>query len=255
MTKKEKNNIIKRNECLNHILLNKHPYFFRYLYKETNNKIRKYIKTQDTLCLHVHNMTLKELMDLEQRTEQQQKFLDDYYLKAPVIYSNSTMNMLCKYLEGFKQTISQQVAIVDQTDFYELYKKPNVKYSERTYRRIKNTMLDHLKTKENSNYIGAYTLELNRKSTDSMWFDEREILKTKFLIIVDDIDVIVNCLVDFFYKERIKSSKDVLWFGFGDVMFKNVQQNTKEKIYFPMEDKNGDISYFGKKFSWKEVTF
>lgn len=254
MTDEEKNDIIKKNICFNHILLNKHPYFFRYLYKETNNKIRQYITMQDNLCLHTYGISLKELMDSEEKTEQQQKFMDNYYLYMPVIYSNSTMNILCRYLEKFKREISQQVSIVDQTDFYKIYQNPNITYSNVTYKKIKNTVLEQLKEKQNGRSVGMYTFELNNKEADNMYFDEREILKAKFLAVSDNIDVIVNCLVDFFYKERIKSKKDFLWFVFGDVMFENVQKNTQEKLYFPFENKNGDISYLGKRFSWKEVT-
>jgi hypothetical protein len=254
LTEKQKDDIIKKNKCFNHILLNKHPYFFRYLYKETNNKFRKYYSANDNLCLHHYGITLRELMNLEVKTDEQQRFLRNYYYRMPVIYSDSTMNVLCRYLEGFKEEISQQVAIVDQTDFYEVYKNPTATCSKRLYNKIRDAMKEHLKARAKSRSVGVYTTEKNNKEADGLYFEERELLKAKFLNITNNIDIIVNCLVDFFYQERPKSNKEVLWFAFGDIIFNNVKNNTKGKIYFPIEDKNGDILYLGKKFSWKEVT-
>ena len=171
----------------------------------------------------------------------------------PVIYSNSTMNVLCRYLEGFKREISQQVAIVDQTDFWTLYQNPDVKYSRESYNKVKKVMLAHLKSKNNGRVAVMYTSEFNNKEADYTYFEEIELLKAEFLMVVNNIDIVVNCLVEFFYKERPKSAKDTLWFAFGDIMFDNVKQNTQGKIYFPIEDENGDILYLGRKFSWREV--
>lgn len=254
MTEQQKDDIIKKNEHLNHILLNKHPYFFRYLYKETNNKFRNYYSDNDNLSQHRYGMTLKELMALEVKTVEQERFLQNYYYRMPVIDSDSTMNMLCKYLESFREEISQQVAIVDQTDFYKLYQNPNVTCSKTLYNKIRDAMKEHLTAKTKSRSAGLYTLEYNNKEAENTYFEERELLKERFLGITNNIDVIVNCLVEFFYKERPKSKKEVLWFAFGDVMFNNVKENTKGKILFPIEDKHGDILYLGKRFSWKEVT-
>lgn len=253
MTNEEKNDIIKKAECYNHILLNKHPYFFKYLYKDTKNRFRKYYSSIENLSLHVYGKTLKDLIALENKTDEQQKFVDDYYLKMPVIYSNSTMNVLCRYLEGFKREISQQVAIVDQTDFWTLYQNPDVKYSRESYNKVKKVMLAHLKSKNNGRVAVMYTSEFNNKEADYTYFEEIELLKAEFLMVVNNIDIVVNCLVEFFYKERPKSAKDTLWFAFGDIMFDNVKQNTQGKIYFPIEDENGDILYLGRKFSWREV--
>jgi hypothetical protein len=65
--------------------------------------------------------------------------------------------------------------------------------------------------------------------------------------------IVVNCLIDYFYKEKLSANKDILWNTYGKYIFNNVKLNTKDKIVFPIPDNDGNIKYMGKKYSLKEV--
>ena len=60
-------------------------------------------------------------------------------------------------------------------------------------------------------------------------------------------------LVDYFYGEKEKSNKDILFVLYGNVMARNVLRNAGGKTYFPIKDKEGDIIYLGDRYSVKEV--
>ena len=69
--------------------------------------------------------------------------------------------------------------------------------------------------------------------------------------------IIVNCLVDYFYKEKSKSNKDLLWTTYGKYIYKNIVENTgKTTTLFPMPCKDyekGDLQYLGYNYKLQEV--
>ena len=69
--------------------------------------------------------------------------------------------------------------------------------------------------------------------------------------------IIVNCLVDYFYKEKPKSNKDLLWTTYGKYIYKNIIDNTgNTTALFPMpcgDDEKGDLQYLGYNYKLQEV--
>lgn len=244
--------IVKQNEVYNHILLNKYPYFFRYLYKDANDSYRKYYQKYDTVSKRKFKMTLKDLLTLKEKDEQQIEFINSFYEYIPLIYSDSPMNLLCRYLETTNADIADKLKIDTSMKCYELYRNNKIAYTEDTYNKVKsviNIYMRSLKNKFSNVSVSSFT-----PNEDTVYvFDENFDIKESMLEIHKDINVIVNCLVDYFYIERPSANKDVLWKLYGNVMFQNIKKNTKSKIQFPMPDDDGDIVYMGARYSWKEI--
>lgn len=235
------------NELYNHILLNQYPYFFKYLYKDANKKYKEHYDKYDKICNRKFGISIKELEFLNRKTTKQIKFLEDYYEYMPLIYSNSTMNLLCRYIEGINFQISQKIKISSNSDFYKLYKNLNFTYSEELYENIKNIINEYIRSKK------CKVINNNTFDDGSYVYDEMKDLKEKFINLGCDINIIVNCLIDYFYIKKNTLNKDILWDLYGDIICQNVKNNSKNPIMFPLPDENGDILYMGKTYSYKEI--
>lgn len=245
----------RRKELYNTTLLDKYPYFFRYVYKDTDKAYRNYVDKYNTTCLQKYQMTFTELETFPDKNEEQQVFINNFYKHCPVVNSNSSMNMLCKHIESINIDILGNVKSITDKRVYNLYK------SDMAYEHYYDDVVQVLKEANKKLFIkisadnsqdedGIIDLE---KTYDLK--SDRDILYDKLLEVCPKPQAIVNCLVDYYYIERPMSNKDVLWSLFGNIVYRNIKRNTNvQTALFPMPDENGDIYYLGYRYKLEEVT-
>lgn len=122
-------------EFHNKILLDKHPYFFIYLYKGTKNKYKKHVKTYDITCKQKFGISLEELRKVKRKTKEQHEFLKLFERFNPVIESDCVMNRLCKYIEsvdfGIRSIVNKDV----DYEIYKLYMDDTIDFDESRYKK------------------------------------------------------------------------------------------------------------------------
>lgn len=244
---------IKQKELLNRCLLNKHPYFFIYRYRETNLKYKNYIKNCDTTCMIRFGISIDDLLKKEIKSEDEKKFIDNYYNYMPIIYSDSSMNKLCRYIEV--QNINILKKSREETDkaIFEKYKNYNVIYSEKT----KNKVVDILKKyiRILSNIHKTVSLNEDKDNGENYLFLINE-LKHELLIATNNIYEITNYLIDYYYLDNPKSNKKLLWDLFGKYIFQNIVQNLNIlEFNIPIAKPDGEIKYLGNCYSLISVRF
>jgi flagellar biosynthesis chaperone FliJ len=246
----------KEKELNNKILLNKHPYFFRHLYKDTNNKYKKHFTGYDLTCRQKFNKSLDDLIKQKRKNSEEREFLDQYYEFMPVIESDSVMNMLCKYIESIEFDLKQKFKECDDNYIFNLltyeyekdddiYKKAKILVSEFMN---EQSFLKRLGNELNKNN----DFNFNLKNEIDFLFNN---FKNELLKICPNIVELTNYIIEIFYLDKKSYNKDILWKSFGLEIFENVLENNKEKIMFPFpsESENGDIQYLNKGFSLGEV--
>jgi len=245
----------KKKDFYNSILLNKYPYFFKYLYKDARRKYNRYCEENEGTCHQKFKMSLKKLKELERHSPEQKNFIEDFYKYMPLTYSESPMNLLCKYIEGINFEISQKIKICTDIDVFSLYKSKNHEYTEEQYDEIVKILKSHISGRQFDKLFP------NNESDDSK-FDEdliqefkidNDTLENDINKVCSDVYIATNCLVDYFYSEKPKSNKDILWGTYGKYIFNSIKENTLSKAKFPLPDPNGDIKYWGKNYSLQEV--
>lgn len=249
---------IKEKEFYNSILLNKYPYFFKYRYKDCKKAYDVYVDENEVTCHQRFRMTLKGLLTLDRHTKEQREFIDNYNKNMPVTISDSSMNLLCRYIEGINFNISQKTKANLSDTLAHLLKNNNVKYSESQYNNIVERLKLHIKNKQfDKNLVNKEDDENDTKKFDDDAIKEyrvdNELLEDKLSEICNNPYIITNCLVDYYYVNSQNSNKDILWSTYGRYIFNNVKCNTKEVVKFPMPCEDGDIVYMGKKYKLKEV--
>ena len=244
----------------NNTLLDKYPYFFKYVYADTNKEYKDYLDKYNVISKQKYRMDFHELLSLKRKTPEQQKFIDNFYEFCPVIISNSSMNLLCKYIEGINFNISQRTKVDAESFDYNIYKNDGYDYDE-YYDKVKDVVRTFMKEQK----FAIITTEIEEDDADEYNSYEKEILFDfsgedlfrRLEMINQNPYIILNCLVDYFYEERPKSNKDVLWNAYGRYIYRNIKHNLgKKTALFPMpcgDKENSDLEYLGYKYKLQEV--
>lgn len=247
----------RRRELYNNILLDKYPYFFRYVYKDTNQKYKKYLDETNVICKQKFQMDFKELEKLDRKTSEHLEFITNFYKYCPVIISDSPMNLLCKHIESIDFSISQKTKIDAEKFKFNIYQNLEYDYLF-CYDDVKFAVESFLKEQRNnitvsSTDISSDSSEENKEFVLNCVCDT---LYSRLVKINSNPYVITNCLIDYFYKDNPKKNKDILWKTYGKYIYRNVIYNTGEKTVlfpFPCESKNKDFSYLGYDYKLMEV--
>jgi hypothetical protein len=250
---------LKRKQLYNNTLLDKYPYFFKYVYKDTKRQYKKYLEEYNITCKQKYKTTFEELENLRRKTKEQKEFIENFYTRSPIIHSSSSMNLLCKYIESINFNISQHTKIETNKDVYKLYKNTSVDYLE-WYIEIIKSLKKYMSNKAFENII-VYTDEKDEDNYKDNIIQEFKVDADSLYETINKIcsnnDIVVNCLVDYFYKEKPSSNKDLLWASYGKFIYKNIKRNTNNDIIlfpFPSNlDEKIDLKYLGYNYTLKEV--
>lgn len=236
-------NRVEGEDFNNSILMDRHPYFFKYLYKDTRMKYNKHLRTYSASCEAKFRIRLENLIELEEKTEEQQRFLDNFYKYSPTIDSNSVMNLVCREIEKLDRDVRLEMNKKTDIDLFELFFNKELEWSNGVYKQIKSTFI-----------------EFNRKSSDTVLFSEDESCETvenvveslqnTLLGICSNELQISNYLIYYAYNDKgSDKSKKMLWLAYGKCLYANLKNNKKISSFeIPLREENGDIIYQCKKY-------
>lgn len=247
-----------KKQLYNNTLLDKYPYFFRYVYSDTNRQYKKYIEKHDMTCKQKFKKSLYELENQRRKTPEESKFIENFYKYSPVTQSNSSMNLLCKYIESVDFSIAEHTKS-DNSNVYLLYKNDSIKYDE-----VYDDIIDALKIFNSSKTFENNIIQSDVSDEDEYDDEKIQEFKVDTDTLFDSLNnvcknpyIVLNCLIDYYYVEKPSSSKELLWSTYGKYMFKNIIRNSDNKtVLFPfpsVENENVDINYLGYSYSLKEV--
>ena len=243
--------IIKEKELYNSILLNKYPYFFKHRYKHVKRSFNRYYEQKDTTCRQKYRMSLDNLLNLRRKTPDQKDFINNYYDYSPVIFSDSPMNLLCKYIESINFDIKNKIKPDKIEQHIYLYKKNNINYSQELFDQVIVKLNEVLQKK----HFDKWFIDLEDRDNIQSEYLIENTLEESLNSLSSNVYEVVNCLVDYFYIHKTSLNKDILWKSYGRYIYKNIKENTDGGFYFPMPNSDGNINYLNKKYSLKELKF
>lgn len=247
-----------RKVLYNDTLLNTYPYFFRYVYKDTNRTYKKYLDEYNMISKQKFQIPFSDLNELEHKNNEQIEFVEQFYKYCPVTISNSSMNLLCKYIESVNFNISQTTK-ADLANFtINLYKNDTFEYSD-YYNKVVDELKNYLKERR-SDVIILTTNENDQDEYDEEKITTCEVISEDLFVRLSKINtnpkVILNCLIDYFYQDNPSSNKDILWRSYGKYIHQNVVYNSNiKKVMFPIpaETDDYDLTYLGYNYKLQEV--
>lgn len=250
ITTKQKKNF------LNNILLDKHPYFFIYLYKHTARKYKKYVSSNEISCMQKFGISLNELMNKKNPLKAEKSFIEVYNRFLPVIDSNSVMNSLCKYIESINFDIKNKLKINDIENCYRLYMNDSIQKNNKNYEAVLKEFKSFIKELQDLGNAGLHKSSIKEKYDEDANTAINNIydnFKDRMFKVCSNAHEITNYLVEIFYCEHKNANKNLLWNTFGKYIFENIKRKNKKPILFPAPNDNGDILYLNKRYKLEEV--
>lgn len=241
---KNQNTTDKEKEFEIKLMVNKKPYFFIYNYPKLYSEHIDYVKKINRSCMMDYNINYLNLTKKEDKTEDEEIFLDNVKRKMPVFKNPSVMNRICWRLEEEFKNVKLKVK--DSTRFnYDIYKtkKP---YDKTCLEDIKKLMKVYSESQKNHTAIK----HLNTEEKAEIRKVFLESFKIEALKICSNEEDLCNIVVDIAYG---KNNKQFAWDVCGDRIIKNLLIHNKYKIKYPMQDENGSIIYNGYRFSEREI--
>lgn len=241
-----------RKNFNNKILLNRHPYFFRYLYRDTNNKLKRHNEGYDISCRQLFGISLNELLAKGRKTLEEQEYIDKYEEFMPVIDSDSPMNLICKHIESINFEIRNNY--VDETGIYKRLKLRDLD-TKVDFEEVFNAAIERVdEFMEALKFLKALGIGGSDADGSEDIRGMISVVKENLEEICEDTSLLADVMVDIFYIHR-KYNKSILWMMFGKDIFENTMKKKGNIIKFPLPDKEGDIEYLNDKFSVKEVRY
>ena len=236
--------IKERKEFFNSILVEKKPYFFKYLYKDSRNAYSKFLKEEESYR-KIYGIDFDTVMNKpkEERTKEEQYYVDSYWYRNPLIESDCEMNRICKYLESVDFEIKKNIQSLDNS-IYKLYMKDNIEFNQARYNKVKQAVKSFFKYIKDDMYMSDY-IESARylPEEENIVFNKYDAFKENMNLVCSNTIELTNYLVLLFYTELQSYNKDVLWKCYGKTMFTNVLDKSSKHIMIPHLDDKGEYSY------------
>lgn len=238
----------------NKLIIDKRPYFMRWLYANKNRLYNKHNWGYDNISTTNLRMSLNDLLDkynydYNNCTDNEKVVAENYYRFNPLLDSDCVANNICHYLENsIKKTnkLLKDVRIEDKTKSLQDRSIPYDAEKEKKlydlYIRYKKEKRNYKKIKDDGNHFLYQTIEQYNK------FIRNEAYK-----ISSNINELANLAIGICYIRHENDSKDFAWSIFGEGIINNILKNKSDKSYVPFLDENGPIEFLGKRYRMFEI--
>lgn len=230
-------------EFNNKLLIEKRPYFMKYLYPTYKAQYKAHLDKYNYLCIRTFGIDIKELMKLENKTEEQQKLIDNYIKFNPFLDTSCPMNDVCHFMEKEVKEIKINVKKQNPDYIFDILFNKKIEITNEEIKEMEKVYKTYRKDKSSENSFALYDEEGNLvKNTKEDMFD----LNLDY--ISTDIQKLANLAVYVNYYLYPKSSKNFCWDLFGQGIILNIYDNSNKEFYLPLRNRNGNIEYMGKNY-------
>lgn len=242
---------VKRKEFNMKILADKKPYFFLYNYKHLKKKHKDVCDTYNTQSICRFGISIDELCNLDNLTEEQEILVNMYKREYPVHENNCVMNKICWKVEEELNDLMAKRTRTNDFD-YTIYKG---NFDVKPKHRMLVEELFNEYVKEVREYNKKPKEYMRAKKTGDELANIRmkfvENFKQKAESICSNEYELCDIVLDICYANNHK--KQFAWTVSENIMIENLLSKNGHKFKCPIQDKDGDIIYCGKNFILKEV--
>lgn len=206
----------------------KKPYFFMYNYDYIKSEYREYLKSNDTKCMIRFKCTVKELIDKDEKTEQEEEFLKWYEKGINIGFGNCAMNKICYYIEKEFNGYKYQLKHNNLFDYNKL--KVNRRCTEKHRQELKELCDEYVELVAKYKSDKKRQLESSGASITKESNEKREKIKQTFRNRAKEIcpsdDERLNIILDMCY--GYKNNKQFCWDCIGDLIIKRLEEMNNE---------------------------
>lgn len=244
---KETEEMFNKIELYNSVLVEKKPYFFRYIYDKTNKEYVSFKNKTEANCARRFRCKVDDLKAKEHLTKEQEDFLRWYDVKNTLSSNPCIVNKLAWLIEENFDNIGR----VENNPFNSsIYIDRSIEIS-----------ITPMATKSIKNICESYKKSIQAQYNNVDFNDKTDLQKVKddainklsdeLVAIIPNEKLLANTLIHLAYTKG-NIPKFIAWLISGEIILENMLDNSNRKIAFPVQDKDGHILYGGKLFSMVE---
>ena len=231
-----------RAEFNNAILIDKRPYFMRYLYPTYNVMYKAFLSDVERYYYSTYKSVPTDIVRaVASGTSEAERY---FKVKNPLLITNGVMNNVCYYMESQLSEISKSYGKKYDKEIYEILidksqeiKKEDLDLISQAYVIYKN-----FRSKKNTEEYTFATYEQFYKQLRNVCLEN----------INSNLSYLANLSVEFCY--GMGNNRDFVWDIFGNGVVKNlIKKNNHVKM--PILKEDGDIEYLCERYGVEEVTF
>lgn len=249
---------IQEKQFNNRIVADKKPYFMGYIYPKMLEDHKKYQRKNNIKAIRKFGKNINDLLATEDKDEQEKHMVMMYNRYQPTLKNKCAMNELCSYIERADFDLKYfKAKKEDEFDYKKLLSKDYiVRPRSMLYQRVDSIIKKYKGKLQDINFSTNLLMNSDMSKKDIEEF-VKEISFVNYLYFLEkDIERIgintsevYNYFVEMIYS-KYKQGYGILWDIFSADILKMLN---KGKMIIPVEKKDGDISYFGKRYSLMEV--
>ena len=123
-------------EFNNKLLIEKRPYFMKYLYPKYKTQYNEYRKRCNYLCYMTFGMKIDELLKLNNKTEEQERMVRNYYRFNPFLETDCPMNNICRHMENEIKEIKINAKKRNPLYIFDILFNKNIDITEKQIRQM-----------------------------------------------------------------------------------------------------------------------
>jgi len=230
----------------NALLAEKRPYFFVHLYSHYMRRYKHELDIYNNKCMTRYGLTLKEVADLSEKTEEQQSVLDSYYRRTFFIDNNSTMNQISHYMET--SLLNSKKTFLKEFDYSVLLSKTFMKPLKRD---IDKFLILHKEYKSlKRNLISAHADDVAEEFSSGDKINNYINAKAYKTITSNSSELADLGIYCGYSGEHFgNQGKNFVWNCFGKEIVENIKSRKNEKfVRVPMPNKLGNINYLWRNY-------
>lgn len=235
----------------NKLLIDKRPYFMKYLYPKYKSQYNEHKNKYDYLCYREFGIHIDELLKLNNKTEEQECLVNNYNKFNNFLETDCPMNNICRYMEKRIKEIKINAKKPSPDYIFDIIFNKNIEITESQINEMEKVYKAYRKSKSQSNNISNDNVDFDGENINIIF--KEDLSSLDFDYISDDIQRLANLAVYVNYYLYPKSPKNFCWDLFGEGIVLNIYDNSNKMFTLPLLSDDGEIEYMGKKYKNKEV--
>jgi hypothetical protein len=232
-------------EFENKLLVEKRPYFMRYLYSGYGRRYKKHLDTFETICQTRLGYGLNDVLAKTENEmfDEELEIKKGYDKFNPLIDTSSVMNMISHFME--EQV--KEIKVCSKNQSYD----PTI-LMDKSIGIDKSRLLSMKKL-----WDEWKSIKRNRNVDDDGEHEGIKHIAKSFHLKAEKIssnaNELVNLAVQLCYIDNSKSPKDFVWSVFGNELVEIIKSNSGQPYFVPTIDPNGSIEFMGKTYEMREI--
>lgn len=231
----------------NRIVIDKRPYFMRWLYGSYRKQYRNHLESYDQHSIMKFDKPLQEILDSKEWVDAELEFIDKFYRFSPLLNSDCVMNRICNYMESKIHEIKTLTYADNMRVMKSRLQTGNPTNKER-YQKLYDLYRQYRSKK---NFLVGENDEKKFKTAEQY---NKYIRQIAYQISSDSEDL-ANWSVEICYETHKNDNKTFVWHVFGSDIINNLYKKHRNKTvcYLPFIDDDGPIEFLGKRYSMQAI--